>query len=98
MNNIKETLAIVKEELKAKAKKLSALKIEIKEMMRSGKYAGRLQSNLIDDKCEWRHLHIAYCMVKGRKLEEIESNCHEDNSPNLAVVQMHIDKWTADAN
>lgn len=97
MNTIKETLAIVKEELKAKAKKLSALKIEIKETMRSGKYAGRLQNALIDDKCEWRHKHIAYCMIKGKKLEEIESYCHDDNKPNLDVVQMYINKWTADA-
>jgi len=97
MNTIKETLAIVKEELKAKAKKLSALKIEIKETMRSGKYAGRLQGNLIDDVCEWRHKHIAYCMLKGRTLDEIESNCHEDNKPNLSVVQMHIAEWTKNA-
>jgi len=97
MNTIKETIAIVKEELKAKAKKLSALKIEIKETMRSGKYAGRLQSALIDDVCEWRHKHIAYCMIKGRTLEEIESNCHDDNKPNLDVVQMYINKWTANA-
>jgi hypothetical protein len=97
MNTIKETIAIVKEELKAKAKKLSALKIEIKETMRSGKYAGRLQGNLIDDVCEWRHKHIAYCMLKGRTLDEIESNCREDNKPNLSVVQMHIAEWTRNA-
>ena len=58
MNTIKETLAIVKEELKAKAKKLSASKIEIKEMMRSGKYAGRLQNELLDNKC-------SQCVISG---------------------------------
>ena len=26
---------------------------------------------------EFRHKHIAYCMLRGRKYEEIENYCHE---------------------
>ena len=27
-----------------------------------------------------RHFHIAYCMLRGRKHEEIEPRCHEEPS------------------
>jgi hypothetical protein len=27
----------------------------------------------------YRHQHIAYCLARGRKIEEIERTCREDN-------------------
>lgn len=92
----KEKFIKVKNELKVEAKMLTDLKIEIKEKQRNGN-AGNLQWKLINLKYNWRHKHIAYCLIKGRKLEEIEKYCHEHNKPNLNVIQMYINKWTTDA-
>ena len=36
---------------------------------------------------EARHKHIAYCMLFGRKYEEIENKCRENNTPNMKYVE-----------
>lgn len=40
-------------------------------------------------KYEFRHRHIAYCIYRGRELEQIERPA-EDNSPNMDYVQKII--------
>ena len=35
---------------------------------------------------EARHHHIAYCLLRGRSMSEIEKSCRQDNSPNGAYV------------
>lgn len=35
---------------------------------------------------EARHHHIAYCLLRGRSMSEIEKSCRRDNSPNGAYV------------
>ena len=39
------------------------------------------------DNMRWnaRHYHLAYCMLRGRKYEEIEPRCHE--APNMKRVE-----------
>ena len=93
----KEKFAMVKNVLKVEAKELSALKIEIKETMRSGKYAGKLQWQLSLKKSEWRHKHIAYCLLRGRTIDEIESYCHDDNKPNIQLVEKYKGEFERDA-
>lgn len=94
MNTIKENLAVVKNELKVEAKELATLKIEIKEKQKSGGYAGSMQCDLIDKRHEWRHKFIAYCTLKGRTIDEIESNCHEDNQPDLRLVELYREQFS----
>ena len=38
-----------------------------------------------------RHFHIAYCMLRGRKYEEIEPRCHEE--PNMARVEKIMEDY-----
>lgn len=35
---------------------------------------------------EARHHHIAYCLLRGRSMEEIESKTREDNAPNASYI------------
>ena len=93
MKTIKEKLAIVKEVLKVEARELSSLKIKMKEMQRSG-LGGREQCLLRYKRHEWRHKFIAYCLVKGRTLNEIEGKCREGNEPNQQLVDRYREEFT----
>ena len=68
-------------ELKAELKELAKEIREFKNMRdhywdhprSQGEYQWAVQSRAYD----FRHLHIAYCMLRGRKYEEIERYCRE---------------------
>ncbi len=36
---------------------------------------------------KYRHMHIAYCLLRGRTLEQIEGKTREDNKPNMKKVE-----------
>jgi len=98
MKTIKEKIAIVKEVLKVEANELTTLKRELKETQRCGKYAGNLQCDLSGKRYRWRHKFIAYCILKGREIDEIEKRCHEDNQPNLQLVEQYKRDIVGDDN
>lgn len=43
------------------------------------------QGGVLNRAHEFRHLHIVYCMFRGRKYEEIERYCHE--SPDWQKIE-----------
>lgn len=90
-------LSIVKENLKAEAKVIRETKIELKEAMRNGTGAWRLQGQLSSRKREWRHKHIAYCLLKGRKLEEIEFNSWKAGSPSFQLIEKYKTAFAGDS-
>ena len=81
----------IKAELKSEAKELRDTKIEMRQGMSQGKTceAAVLQSKLSGMKYHWRHKHIAYCLLRGRTIEEIEPRCSEDNLRNDALVEKY---------
>lgn len=42
---------------------------------------------------QFRHIHIAYCLMRGRKMEQIERP-REDNQPSDAQIQRYIEQYT----
>lgn len=42
---------------------------------------------------EYRHLHIARCLIKGRKMEEIERLVRDDNKRDEKYLQKLLDLW-----
>ena len=47
----------------------------------------RKENNIrYDVSSEFRHKHIAYCLVRGRTMEEIERYNHPGNEPNEKLV------------
>ena len=76
----------LKVELKALAKEIRQLKFKRDHWWDyrrygQGYYAGNVQIKAY----KFRHLHIAYCMLRGRKYEEIENYCHE--APDFDRIQ-----------
>jgi len=41
---------------------------------------------------EFRHKHIAYCLLRGRSYEQIEQP-REDNKPDMVYVQMVMEEY-----
>jgi len=68
----------LKENNKSLAKNIKERKAEIKKTQKEGKYAGRLQYELITVKCMYREYHIAYCLMRGKLYEEIEKPKEEN--------------------
>lgn len=46
---------------------------------------------------EFRHKHIAYCLLRGRTYEEIENKVLPDNSPNWEVVEAYKTEFAKEA-
>lgn len=75
-----ETLKELKEALKE-----AAVEIRNKKAKRKGSPYGRVVG-LDTLRYTYRHYHIAYCLIRGRVMEEIERTCAEDNKPDMTYV------------
>lgn len=69
-----------KQQLKEMTKKIRLMKSKRKELEGQNNYEIWKASR------EYRHEHIAYCLVRGRKYEEIENKTGEFNKPNWYII------------
>lgn len=77
----------LKTELKELAVKIHDLKANTKDYQRQHfGDSGTLGYELYKAKYEFRHKHIAYCLMRGRTLEQIEKP-HEDNKPDMCYIE-----------
>jgi hypothetical protein len=65
-------LAELKNICKEKADVLKQLTIDIKKTQQENSYAGLLQQKRVIAKLDYRHHHIAYCLLRGKLYEQIE--------------------------
>ncbi len=72
----KEILTKIKEYQKVKAQEIR----ELKAKRKTNPYG--FVPGLENKRWEYRHRHIAYCELRGRKCEEIERTCHESPDRN----------------
>jgi hypothetical protein len=84
----------LKKELKDLAKEIKLWKFLRKPVNRKDT---RLQQwdvdyNVFRYKREFRHKHIAYCLLRGRSYEQIEQP-RDDNKPDMIYVQMIMDEY-----
>ena len=77
-------LKIVNKNLAIKIKTTKKL---LKERARDHLQVWEQQWALSKLKSEYRHNHIAYCLMRGTPYELIESNCGPDNRPNLKLIE-----------
>jgi len=82
MKNIQK----LKNELKSLASNIKETKKSRKEPRTESLW--KIQSRIDSSKYEFRHKHIAYCLLRGRTMEQIEKP-RSDNYPN----QYEIDKY-----
>lgn len=86
----KNRIRKVKEELKEDAKNIKSLRRDCKSSQRGdnkGPYV--YQDQVHSASYEWRHKHLAYCMLRGRTYEEIERTCREDNKPYQRLIEKY---------
>lgn len=43
---------------------------------------------------EFRHRHIAYCLLRGRTMEQIERKTREDNHPSERLIDKYKEEYT----
>jgi hypothetical protein len=79
-----------KQELKEMAKEIR----ELKNSRKGGKTAEELSNinyKIWRLKREYRHSHIAYCLVRGRTYEQIETP-REGNKPDFHLIETYYNK------
>lgn len=69
----------MKQELKTLASEIRHLKTQRKPLR--GFVPGLLQAQY-----KYRHLHIAYCLLRGREYSQIEGKVAEGNEPNWRYI------------
>ena len=89
--NIK--LQQLKVELKVLAKRIRQNKLALKEYQRQH-YGNHGANGIILRKLQWeyRHKHIAYCLLRGRTIDEIEQKTRDDNKRNDELVAKRLAK------
>ena len=89
----KERILQIKEELKTESKQIRTLKNKFKEAQRNGEWG---VSGLWTARWNWRHKHIAYCLLRGRKIEDIERKVREGNEPSQRLIDKYIEEITSE--
>jgi len=98
--------SILKSELKDLARKIRQAKIDCKICQKAHNgadgyfdgpedhrvWVGGYYLIISKLKREFRHKHIAYCLLRGRTLDEIERPA-EDNKPDQTLIQEIIDAY-----
>ena len=84
----------LKMELKELAKEIKLWKFLRKPINRkdTGLQQWDVDYGLFQDKREFRHKHIAYCLLRGRSYGQIEQP-REDNKPDMIYVQMVMEEY-----
>ena len=79
----------LKLECKELAKQIRKTKIDFKQHQREnfGSPGSKLFIQICDLRYEYRHKHIAYCILRGRKYEEIEKVCTKADGPNFTYIK-----------
>lgn len=92
----REKFAATKNELKNLASEIRANKSSFKNEQRTNKShswgsegwqkENDLRISIDSSRLQYRHKHIAYCLTKGRKYEQIEPHIREGNEPDWKFI------------
>lgn len=84
----------LKLELKGLAIKIRNLKRDTKKYQREnfGNH-GTIGMMLHNIQWEYRHKHIAYCLLRGRTMEQIEKKTREGNEPDQSHIKLLLEKY-----
>jgi hypothetical protein len=81
-------------------KDLKELVVKIRNGKSGRKPKNRTDFNIVDyedlsyHRRQFRHLHIAYCLMRGRRIEQIEPNTRDYNKHNISQVDKYISQYT----
>lgn len=84
-----------KKELKLEAVKLQNTKLATKDAQRdNSNLASMLQGDVLKLRWDYRHRHIAYCMLRGKTYKQCEQKCRKYNNPNHILIKEIIKAYT----
>ena len=86
---MKTKLQELKKELKTLATEIRKTRTEYKDRQRNGTYSEWVTALRRLKKLQWefRHKHIAYCLLRGTLYEDIEKTVGDDNQPNWSIIE-----------
>ena len=85
----------LKEELKKIALEIRKVKLECKEYQRG--HHGKGLWDWRDKSWTYRHMHIAYCLLRGRTMEQIERTNRENNKPDHSFIKTYMEMYYEEA-
>jgi len=84
----------IKSELKGIAKLIRENKIAVKNYQRkNGGSHGMIGYALRRLQREYRHKHIAYCLMRGRTMEQIERKNRENNGADMVYIKSIMEEF-----
>ena len=84
----------IKRHCKEFAHELTLKKFAYKQDQKKGKFdIWQDWYKIVELKKNFRHLHIAYCELRGRTRNQIESKVHPDNLANEDLIQKYKDEY-----
>ena len=96
---MKNSIKQIKEEQKALAKSIREQKIAFKNAQREiGNWQAYEKFGCKLHKLQWefRHRHIARCLLRGRTMEQIENKNRDDNKPDQNLINKYYDQYLAE--
>ncbi len=87
--------AKIKAQLKELAVDLRDSKKSLRQHMKENTYKVSEQYKVLGAKKLYRHQHLAYCLLRGRKLEEVEFKVSPDNLADMALVEKYLAEFKA---
>lgn len=64
-----------------------------KQLVKAIRKAKSEDYQYIPESWEFRHRHIAYCLMRGRTIKQIEPKVHQGNERSEELVQKFIDQY-----
>ena len=83
----------LKEEQKILAKEIKNAKYHRDHFLELNEHQGPWTYEVQTLAEQFRHNHIAYCMLRGRKYEEIERVTRPNNKPDMSLVKAIMESY-----
>jgi len=80
------TRSTLKEQIRSLALDLSKSKKELRKHMKENNFNVNEQWHILKTKKEYRAMHCAYSLMRGKTLEQIENNVSKENPLDLEMV------------
>lgn len=71
------------------------VRLKVKEIHKNlvQQIKGKIPSTSYCPSWEFRHRHVAYCLLRGRTIEQIERKVREDNQRDESLVEKYKDEY-----
>ena len=88
-----ETRKALKVQLKSLAGDLRVSKKDLRVHMKANSYKVEEQYHIHKVRREYRHMHLAYCLARGRTLLQVENKTSPENPFDQGVVDQFIETF-----